>query len=204
VDPQFWSALGLGLAFCASPGALNAEALRRGLARGFSSALLVEVGSLIGDATWAVIGLSGAAYLAHYRSASVALAGLGSVFLFWLAFSALRDAWRGTRPPPRPESGHGDFAAGVLISLTNPYSLAFWMGLGGVVSVIGSARPLVAQYAAFLAAFMLGAVLWCLVASVVIGWGRQVVTPPVFRLINGLCGTVLAYTGVRLVARLVL
>lgn len=204
MDPQFWSALGLGLAFCASPGALNAEALRRGLARGFSSALLVEVGSLIGDATWAVIGLSGAAYLAQYRSASVALAGLGSLFLFWLAFHALRDAWRGTRPPPRPESGQGDFVAGVLISLTNPYSVAFWMGLGGAVSLIGSARPLVAQYAAFLGAFLLGAVLWCLVVSVVIGWGRQVVTPPVFRLINGLCGTVLAYTGVRLVVRLVL
>jgi hypothetical protein len=51
---------------------------------------------------------------------------------------------------------------------------------------------------------MLGAVLWCLIASVMIGWGRQVVTPPVFRLINGLCGTVLAYTGVRLVVRMVL
>jgi chemosensory pili system protein ChpE len=204
VDAQFWNALGLGLAFCASPGALNAEALRRGLARGFSSAFLVEVGSLIGDATWAVIGLSGAAYLAKYHLASVALAGLGSVFLFWLAFSALRDAWRGTRPPPRPDSRHGDFAAGVLISLTNPYSFAFWMGLGGAVSLIGSARPLVAQYAAFLGAFMLGAVLWCLIASVMIGWGRQVVTSPIFRLINGLCGTVLAYTGVRLVIRFVL
>lgn len=204
MDAQFWNALGLGLAFCASPGALNAEALRRGLVRGFSSALLVEVGSLIGDATWAVIGLSGAAYLAKYHLASVALAGLGSVFLFWLAFSALRDAWRGTRPPPRPESHQGDFATGVLISLTNPYSVAFWMGLGGAVSVIGSERPLVAQYAAFLGAFMLGAVLWCLIASVMIGWGRPVVTPPVFRLINGLCGTVLAYTGVRLVVRMVL
>lgn len=204
MDPQFWNALGLGLAFCAAPGALNAEALRRGLARGFSSAFLVEFGSLIGDATWAVIGLTGAAYLVKYHLASVALASLGSAFLFWLAFHALRDAWRGTHPPPRPESRHGDFAAGALISLTNPYSVAFWMGLGGAVSLIGSGRPLVAQYAAFLGAFMLGATLWCLVVSVMIGWGRQLVTPPVFRLINGLCGTVLAYTGVRLVARMVL
>lgn len=204
MDPQFWNALGLGLAFCAAPGALNAEALRRGLARGFSSAFLVEFGSLIGDATWAVIGLTGAAYLVKYHLASVALASLGSAFLFWLAFHALRDAWRGTHPPPRPESRHGDFAAGALISLTNPSSVAFWMGLGGAVSLIGSGRPLVAQYAAFLGAFMLGATLWCLVVSVMIGWGRQLVTPPVFRLINGLCGTVLTYTGVRLVARMVL
>jgi threonine/homoserine/homoserine lactone efflux protein len=194
----------LGLAFCASPGALNAEALRRGLARGFSSAFLVEVGSLIGDATWAVIGLTGAAYLVKYHLASVALASLGSTFLFWLAFRALRDAWRGTRPLPRPESRHSDFAAGALISLTNPYSVAFWMGLGGAVSLIGSGRPLMAQYAAFLGAFMLGATLWCLIVSAIIGWGRRVVKPPIFRLINGLCGTALAYAGVRLVVRMVL
>ncbi|OLC31945.1 MAG: hypothetical protein AUH31_01630 [Armatimonadetes bacterium 13_1_40CM_64_14] len=204
MDPQFWNGLGLGLAFCASPGALNAEALRRGLARGFSSALLVEVGSLIGDGTWAVIGLTGAAYLAKYRLASLGLAGVGSALLFWLAFYALRDAWRGTRPLLRPDSRHGDFAAGVFISLTNPYSVAFWMGLGGAVSVIGSERPLVVQYAAFLGAFMLGATLWCFGVSAMIGWGRQVVTPLVFRLINGLCGTVLAYAGVRLVVRMVL
>lgn len=204
MDAQFWNALGLGLAFCASPGALNAEALRRGLARGFLAALLVEVGSLIGDATWAVIGLSGAAYLAKYHAASVVLASLGSALLFWLAFHALRDAWRGTRSLPRPDGRHGDFAAGVFISLTNPYSVAFWMGLGGAVSVIAGGKPVVAQYAAFLGAFMLGAVLWCLIVSVMIGWGRQVVTPPVFRVINGLCGTVLAYAGVRLVVRMVL
>ena len=204
MDLHFWNALGLGLAFCASPGALNAEALRRGLARGFSSALLVEVGSLIGDGTWAVIGLSGAAYVAKYRLASIALASLGSVFLFWLAFHALRDAWPGTRPPPRPQRHHGDFAAGALISLMNPYTVAFWMGLGGAVSVMGSERPLVAQYAAFLGAFMLGATLWCFVVSVMIGWGRHVVTPAVFRLINALCGAVLAYAGVTLVVRIVL
>lgn len=97
--------------------------------------------------------------LPKYRPASVVLASLGSALLFWLAFHALRDAWGGTRPPPRPESHHGDFAAGVFISLTNPYSVAFWMGLGGAVSLIGGERPLVAQYAAFLGAFMLGATL---------------------------------------------
>jgi chemosensory pili system protein ChpE len=51
----FLASFALGLAFCAPPGAITAEALRRGLARGFRPALLVELGSLIGDATWALI-----------------------------------------------------------------------------------------------------------------------------------------------------
>ncbi len=57
----FVSAFGLGLAFCAPPGAVTAEALRRGLERGFWSVLLLELGSLVGDATWAALALFGAA-----------------------------------------------------------------------------------------------------------------------------------------------
>ena len=59
----FVSAFGVGLAFCAPPGVITAEALRRGLSRGFWSALLLELGSLIGDAAWAALALTGAALL---------------------------------------------------------------------------------------------------------------------------------------------
>lgn len=48
------SAILLGLAFCAPPGAVTAEAIRRGVARGFGAALGIELGSLIGDAVWAI------------------------------------------------------------------------------------------------------------------------------------------------------
>lgn len=48
MNESFLSTVGIGLAYCATPGAVNAEALRRGLARGFWPALLVQLGSLIG------------------------------------------------------------------------------------------------------------------------------------------------------------
>ena len=51
----FFAAFGLGLAFCAPPGAVTAEAVRRGLSRGFRAALLLELGSLVGDAFWAAL-----------------------------------------------------------------------------------------------------------------------------------------------------
>jgi len=59
----FLSSLVLGIAFCAPPGIITAEAVRRGLARGFRPALWVELGSLNGDATWAIIALAGAAFV---------------------------------------------------------------------------------------------------------------------------------------------
>ena len=43
------TAIGLGVAYAAAPGAVNTEALRRGVTRGARPVLLVDSGSLIGD-----------------------------------------------------------------------------------------------------------------------------------------------------------
>jgi len=63
------TALGFGLAYAAAPGAVNTEAVRRGLARGACATLHVELGSLVGDAVWAVLALTGVTLLAHQRRA---------------------------------------------------------------------------------------------------------------------------------------
>ena len=44
----FFYALVFGFVFCLSPGAVLAETLRRGLLQGFTPALLVQIGSLVG------------------------------------------------------------------------------------------------------------------------------------------------------------
>ena len=43
------TAIGLGIAYAAAPGAVNTEAIRRGATHGAHSTFLVESGSLIGD-----------------------------------------------------------------------------------------------------------------------------------------------------------
>jgi len=63
----FTSSLLLGIVFCAPPGAIAAEAVRRGFAKGFRPALFVEFGSLVGDATWAIVALVGLAVLVQTR-----------------------------------------------------------------------------------------------------------------------------------------
>ena len=51
----------MGLAFAAPPGIVTAETVRRGLGGGFAHALFVQVGSLVGDASYAIIALAGLA-----------------------------------------------------------------------------------------------------------------------------------------------
>jgi threonine/homoserine/homoserine lactone efflux protein len=61
----FLFACGLAILFCAPPGAITAQALRRGFVDGFKAAFLLEVGSLVGDATWAISWFFIVTWLSH-------------------------------------------------------------------------------------------------------------------------------------------
>ena len=188
-----------GISFCAPPGVITAEAIRRGFARGFWAALLVEFGSLVGDATWAIVALAGAAFLVEQPAARLALGILGSGLLFYLAWNAIRDAQRGGMPSAKSADGRGDFTTGVLLSLGNPFEVAFWLGIGGTAVTSYVERPGPADFVIFFAAFMTGALIWCFVLAGMIGWGKRFVTPRLFQNVNLVCGLFLAFFGLRLI-----
>src|SRR5579883_37160 len=87
------TAIGLGIAYAAAPGAVNTEALRRGVARGARSALLIETGSLIGDSLWAILALTGVTLLTRYLAVEIILGLTGGFFLLRLAWLALSEAF---------------------------------------------------------------------------------------------------------------
>ncbi len=192
------TAFGLGVAYNAAPGAVNTEALRRGLARGFRSALLVQLGALIGDALWAALALTGTAFLVHNRPVRLVLGIAGACFLLRLAWSALQEAWSGGLPRAHGRTSRGDFATGAIFSLANPFALAFWTGIGAGLAATDATTAPVGRFVVLFGGFVLGALLWCLFLPVVIGWGRRFFRPAVFRWINALCGLGLGYFGLTL------
>src|SRR3954451_10353171 len=124
------AAAGLGLAYSAAPGAVNTEALRRGLSRGYRPALLVQFGALVGDLAWATLALVGTGLFLQDRSVQTVLGVAGGFFLLRLAWNALQQTWRGGIPGAHGQVGRGDFATGLVFSLANPLGLAFWSGVG--------------------------------------------------------------------------
>jgi threonine/homoserine/homoserine lactone efflux protein len=192
------TAIGLGIAYNAAPGAVNTEALRRGLVRGFRPALLVQLGALIGDTLWAALALTGTAFLVHNRPVRLVLGVAGACFLLRLAWSALQEAWAGGLPRAHGRTARGDFATGAVFSLANPFALAFWTGIGAGFAATGTTTAPVGRFALLFGGFVLGALLWCLCIPFVIGWGRRFVRPAVFRWINALCGLGLGYFGLAL------
>lgn len=169
----FLAAMLFGLAFCASPGAVFSETLRRGLTGGFRPALLVQLGSLIGDAVWALIGLTGLVLLLAQDGVRVPLTIACAAYLVWLGIQGLRDAWQ---PPTQEEGsaqGRNAFGAGALLSLSNPKNIVFWGALGSALAGIVEGSPSQAQMVVFFAGFMLASLLWCFICAALVDWLRR-------------------------------
>ena len=189
----------LAISFCAPPGIITAETVRRGSARGFIPALSVQFGSLVGDTTWAVIALTGLTFLIQNNIAKIILSLIGIILMLKLAWDAFKDARDGRGVDVSESvSAHGDFASGAFLSLGHPLNIVFWTGLGTTVfaSIKGGPQPI--HFAIFFAGFLAGAILWCFFIAGLVAWGKQWMTRNFFRWVNLTCGTVLIYFAVQL------
>lgn len=165
----FIAAFLLGLVYNAMPGAVFAETVRQGVRGGFRPALAVQLGSLAGDALWAILGLAGVGLVLQleWLRAPVAVAGIG--YLLFLAWDAWRAASREFHVPrDAQQSRKQALRAGVLISMTNPHNLAYWAAVGSALGALGVQSPQAADYMIFFAGFMLCSLLWCFFCAAVV------------------------------------
>lgn len=167
----FAAAFVLGLVFNAAPGAVFAETVRQGVRGGFRPAFAVQVGSLVGDATWAVLGLAGVGVLLQLPALRWPIGLAGVAYLAWLSWQAWRSASdefhldAGAQPHPTASRA---LRSGVTLSLTNPHNIAFWAALGSALGAVGVQQPTAADYGLFLAGFMASSVLWCFVCAAIV------------------------------------
>lgn len=200
MTPLLISSFILAISFCAPPGIITAETVRRGTARGFIPALYVQFGSLIGDTAWAIIALTGLAFLIQNNIAKTILSVLGIFLMLKLAWDALKDARDGKGlNASASASARGDFASGAFLSLGNPLNIVFWTGLGTTVfaSIAGGPQPI--HFAIFFAGFLAGAIVWSFFMAGLVSWGKQWMTSNFFRWINLMCGITLVYFAIQLI-----
>lgn len=187
----FVSAFLLGLVFNAAPGAILSESIRRGLHGGFSPALAVQVGSLVGDALWVVLGLMGAATLVLIPHVQIPLSVAGIALLLYLAYESFRDAvsqMPDLAPVPVMRVDRQALSAGVALSISNPLNIAYWAALGGVIATISGDRPEWHHFAVFIAGFMLSSILWCFFAAGMIAITGQHLSAMMWRGLHLVCG----------------
>jgi chemosensory pili system protein ChpE len=192
-------ALWLMVAYGATPGAVNTEALRRGLTGGFESALWVQLGAVAGRVLWAGLALAGTGTLAGSGLLQVSLASLGAIVLLRASWQALVASSTGSRAfPPRGPVRHSDFTAGLLLSLTNPLALVFWSGVVSVLGLGGDGGWDEHTAPAVVVSLAVGALAWSVGAAATIGWGRRAVGRDTLRLAEVLAGVALGFFGLRM------
>ncbi|SDJ50894.1 chemosensory pili system protein ChpE [Nonomuraea maritima] len=202
----FVLALWIGLLFNATPGAVFSESLRRGVRGGFRPAFAVQVGSLAGDAAWALLGLAGVGAVFTVPALRVPLTVAGCLLLAWLGVTALRDAvFPRTGPSFQDERAHpgrGAITVGAAMSLGNPWNVVYWSGAAGAVSAVLGDDAGPASLAVFFAGFMTSSLAWCFVAAGLIAVLRRALPPPAVRVLEAACGLALLAFAALLASRL--
>jgi threonine/homoserine/homoserine lactone efflux protein len=135
------SGLLLGWSVAWPPGPINAEMIRRALARGFWPAYSVGLGACSGDFLWALGVALGAGALADVPGVRPALAGISLTLLLYLAWTFLSGAvksWRRLRAGQpqeatgrRFETSRGGYLLGLSMALSSPWNIAFWLAVIG-------------------------------------------------------------------------
>ena len=201
MEVLFFSAFALSLAVAAQPGVIGFEALRRGITNGWSAALQVELGSLVGDGVWAALALLGASILFQNRLVTLLLGFFGCGLLLRFAWNA----WRASRSEVDFVNAGGNrgshFVAGALLSLSNPQNITAWLGMNGTLIGFGFLNPQPIHLLVFFSGFMIAQVCWCFFFATVVEFGRRLLNQRVYRWINLVCAVFLAYLGCVLLAQ---
>jgi chemosensory pili system protein ChpE/L-lysine exporter family protein LysE/ArgO len=129
----------------------------------------VQLGSLVGDALWAVLGLVGIGLLLQLDWLRWPIGVAGTLYLLWLA----RDAWRAASVEFLVAGDAGvtqrsATRAGVLLSVTNPQNIAYWAALGSAMGAVGVHEPSATDYGIFFAGFMVSSVVWAFVCAAIV------------------------------------
>jgi chemosensory pili system protein ChpE len=191
----------MGLAFAAPPGIVTAETFRRGLSRGFVAALGVQLGSLIGDATWALLALAGFAVIVQQPVAERVLAIAGTLFLLYTSVKGLYDNLTTANAEPTEAltqfDSRSSFAVGAWLSLSNPWAISYWIGPGGALAASGATSSFTNMTIFFLSFFSV-CVVYAFVMSFAVKWTRQLLSPRVARAMSIACNLMILWLGLSL------
>jgi chemosensory pili system protein ChpE/L-lysine exporter family protein LysE/ArgO len=137
---------------------------------GFRPALAVQLGSLVGDGVWALLGLTAVALLGQLEPLRTPTAIAGISYLCWLAWDSWRASTHEFVAPPAAGRERAALRSGVLLSLTNPQNIGYSAALGTSLAAIGMTSPGWRDYSIFYAGLMLSSIVWSFIFAALVHW----------------------------------
>jgi len=118
-----------GLALAAPPGPMNAVIAEESVLRGWLAGFKAGLGAMTADICFFILAFLGAvAFIGSMPTLRAVMVGIGGLLMLYFAYGAVTDAAEGV-DWTAGASGKGFWKA-LVLALTNPYQIVFWLTVG--------------------------------------------------------------------------
>jgi L-lysine exporter family protein LysE/ArgO len=202
----FASGFLLSLSLCLDIGIVNVALINTAIRSGMRAAMLLGLGSCVGDLIYAVLSLMGIGLLLKFDGVRWFISVGGVALLLLLAWGAARSVWRdapgvlAAETLPQIAPSHL-FARGLLLSLASPTSILWFAAVGGNVIARSNPQSGVGLLALF-GGFFCGGFSWCLFITGVSARGGRLLGDRFRRYCAALSAALFIYFAVRILLNL--
>ncbi|KXZ20075.1 amino acid transporter [Bacillus nakamurai] len=158
----FLSYIVLGLSLSAPVGPVNAAQIDKGIKNGFWHAWVFGLGAMLADALYMILIYFG---LSHFLTAPLVKTFLWLFGFFVLTYTGI-ETLKNIREAMNVRSGRGKpafyktFGSGFFISLSNPLSILFWLGIYGSILAKTAESFNANQLLIYSSGILLGILIW--------------------------------------------
>ncbi|WP_173915629.1 LysE family transporter [Halobacillus sp. Marseille-Q1614] len=187
----FLSYILLGLSLAAPIGPINAAQIDQGIRNGFLHSWIIGLGSIIGECLLISGVFFGVVHFLEIPLMKTFLWLFGSFVLFYTAIESMVSSQEITASQHREkDSLRKTFRSGFLLTITNPLSILFWLGIYGSVLANTMNKYDYSHVVLYGAAILTGLMIWDVTMALVSSGFRRILTPTLLKGISissGVC-----------------
>ncbi|MQR97112.1 amino acid transporter [Fictibacillus phosphorivorans] len=180
----------LGLSLAAPIGPVNAAQMDRGIKYGFWQAWMVGLGATVADALYMLMVYMGLVSYINTPFIKTFLWLFGSFVLLYTGMETFKKAAIEKKSSQQDYTVHNSrsFMAGFLMSLTNPLTILFWLGIYGSILAETATKYSLEDLLLYSTAIFSGILLWDFAMAIVSSSFRKMLADRILNWISKLSG----------------
>ncbi|UOQ84353.1 LysE family transporter [Gracilibacillus salinarum] len=191
----FLSYILLGVSLAAPIGPVNAAQFNQGIKNGFLHAWILGIGSILAELCFIIAIYFGMVHLLETPFAKTFLWLFGSFVLLYTGIESIMSSHKLDGQAER-HSLRKTFTTGFLLSISNPLSILFWLGIYGSVLADTMEKYQTEQIVWYSTAIVIGIMSWDLLMAIVSSGSRRVLPQRTLTLISIVTGLSLIGFGI--------
>lgn len=193
----FLSYIFLGLSLAAPIGPVNAAQLDKGIRKGFLHAWIFGLGAVAADAIYMMVVYLGVVRFLDTPFMQTFLWLFGCFVLTYTGIESLLNAGQIETDGKRSDDSHfKSFLSGFFMSISNPLTILFWLGIYGSVLAKTASSYGTSQLVLYSTAILIGILMWDITMATVASGFRRMLTAKLLTVISLFSGLSLIAFGV--------